>query len=104
MMREEKLEIGVRPAILRSCLPLSGGKISSASICIHRPQDQVQVIPRSSEHRVIENRKNLRPDPGLVYITATSKAPSGFEFVISVENGRVRRLNSCPAARYATNL
>jgi len=61
MMRQEKLEIGVRPAILRSCLPLSGDKISLASICIHRPQDQVQVIPRSSEHRIIENRKN----PGL---------------------------------------
>jgi len=28
--------------------------------------DELEVIPRSSEHRIIENRKNRRPDPGLV--------------------------------------
>ena len=30
-----ELEIGVRPAILRFCLTLSGDNISSVSICIH---------------------------------------------------------------------
>ena len=48
MMQEEKLEIGVRPAILEA---------------------------------------QARPRFGL-QLTATSKAPSGFEFVISVEKRR----------------
>jgi hypothetical protein len=36
-----ELKMGVRPAILRSCLTLSGDKISSASICIHQPQRSI---------------------------------------------------------------
>ena len=40
-MTADGFEIGVRPAILRSCLTLSGDKISSASICIHQPQRSI---------------------------------------------------------------
>jgi hypothetical protein len=87
---------------------LSGGKISSASICIHRPQDQLQVMPRSSEHRIIENRKNrIRPDPGLV-CTSPRRQRLRLDLSLSLVSRTgvqsVRRLNSCPAARYATNL
>ena len=36
-----ELEIGIRLAILRSCLMLRGKTISSASICIHQPQRSI---------------------------------------------------------------
>jgi imidazole glycerol phosphate synthase subunit HisF len=38
---QPRLEIGVRSEILRSCLALSGDKISSASACIHQPQRSI---------------------------------------------------------------
>lgn len=39
--QEGKGEIGVGPAILRSCLTQSGDKIVSASIWIHQPQRSI---------------------------------------------------------------
>jgi hypothetical protein len=48
---------GVRPAILRSCLTLSGDNISSASICIHQPQGSITRHAEEFGTLIIENRR-----------------------------------------------
>ncbi len=50
-------EIGVKPAILRSCLTLSGDKISSASISIHQPQRSITRHAEEFGTVIIENRR-----------------------------------------------
>src|SRR5438067_545184 len=53
----DRLEMGDRPMILRSCLTLSADKISSAGSCIHQPR---KLITRHAEEfgtLMIENRK-----------------------------------------------
>src|SRR2546421_7287189 len=47
----------VRPAILRSCLRLSGDKISSTSICIHQPQGSITRHAQEFGTLIIENRR-----------------------------------------------
>ena len=52
----EQSEIGVRPAILRSCLTLSSDKIPSASICIHQPQRSITRHAEEFGTLMIENQ------------------------------------------------
>ena len=76
---------------LRSCLKLSADKISSAALAFINGKDQLHVMPKNPEHRIIENRR-------IEGLTPVSSFGSAIEMVEGSEPYRLTWSNM-PAAQ-----
>src|SRR5213078_1962243 len=79
---------------LRSCLKLSADKISSAALAFTNGKDQLHVMPKNPEHRIIEN---LRIE-GLTPVSSFASFGSAIEMVEGSEPYRLTWSNM-PAAQ-----
>ena len=83
---------------LRSCLKLSADKISSAALAFINGKDQLHVMPKNPEHRIIENRRIEGLTPVSSFRVPVSSFGSAIEMVEGSEPYRLTWSNM-PAAQ-----